>query len=452
VGVITRLVTVTVQGDTLYENDETFFVNLANANNANISDGQGVGTITNDESFPALSINDVNVPEGDIGPVDAVFTVTLSPASSQPVSVDYATADGAALAPGDYTAIPTTTLNFPVGVTTQFVTVTVLGETLYENDETFFVNLANPNNANIIDNQGQGTITNDDPLVVDFESSTYSVDESNGPAVITVTLSTVSALPVTVDYATNAGGSTATIGSDYIAASGTLTFTPGITSQIFNVEIVDDTGAESPETVQLDLSNASTATLGVTNNPATLTITDSDSGACGISAGPIEIGPPDCDWTNLGASTITVTLTTAISTTGVGNPDYDLVYYERESGGAQSEIAMDRVWIEVATDTIGTWFEVFDWGDGLTDTNTNIGQAGYGGGGPPPPGNELDNIIIPMTNPPLYQSSAGGPITGIAIDVDNPTGGGILPAGMYRYIRLHGDNQAEVDSIEILPP
>src|SRR5262249_43706264 len=119
-GVTTQTITVPVVGDTLGEANETFFVNLSGANNATIADNQGVGTITNDD-LPSIAINSVSVTEGNTGSVNAVFTVTLSIASTQTINVNYATANGTAVAPGDYTA-GAGTLSFPPGVTSQTIT------------------------------------------------------------------------------------------------------------------------------------------------------------------------------------------------------------------------------------------------------------------------------------------------------------------------------------------
>ena len=165
-GSSTYTFTVQVNGDTLNEPSETFFVNVTNVVNAVVVDGQGVGTIVNDDPLPSLTINDVTVLEGNAGTVNAVFTITLSAVSGQTVSVNYATADGTATAPADYTSTSGTAI-FPVGTTTQTVTVVVNGETVPEANETFFVNLSGATNATIADNQGVGTITNDDvPVTV----------------------------------------------------------------------------------------------------------------------------------------------------------------------------------------------------------------------------------------------------------------------------------------------
>ncbi len=165
-GASTYSFTVLVNGDTLNELADTFFVNVTNVTNAIVGDGQGIGTITNDDPLPSFSINDATVIEGNAGTVNAVFTVTLSAASGQTTTVNYATADGTATQPADYTSA-TGTLTFTPGQTTQTVTVLVVGETVPEANETFFVNLSGATNASISDNQGIGTITNDDvPVTV----------------------------------------------------------------------------------------------------------------------------------------------------------------------------------------------------------------------------------------------------------------------------------------------
>jgi hypothetical protein len=157
-GETTLQVTVTVNGDTEVEPSETFFVNLSNPTNAVIADGQAVGAITNDD-LPAVSIDDVTVTEGGT----ATFTVSLSQPSPQTVDVEYATADGSAIAGSDYTQ-SSGTVTFPPGTVTQSLTVAVLEDTTAEPSEAFFVNLSNPINATTGDGQGQATVVDDDGL------------------------------------------------------------------------------------------------------------------------------------------------------------------------------------------------------------------------------------------------------------------------------------------------
>jgi hypothetical protein len=110
---------------------------------------------------PSVSINDVSLNEGNTGTTNFTFNVTLSAASSQTITVGFATADGTATAGSDYVA-NSGTVTFNPNVTSQPITVLVNGDTTVEPNETFFVNLSNPTNATIADNQGLGTIVNDD--------------------------------------------------------------------------------------------------------------------------------------------------------------------------------------------------------------------------------------------------------------------------------------------------
>jgi hypothetical protein len=109
---------------------------------------------------PSLTIADASTAEGN-GGTTLSFPVTLSAASTQTVTVGYATSDGTATAPGDYTAA-SGTLSFGPGETSKPITVTVVGDTAVEQDETFTVTLASPVNATVADGSATGTITNDD--------------------------------------------------------------------------------------------------------------------------------------------------------------------------------------------------------------------------------------------------------------------------------------------------
>lgn len=164
-GETSKTVSLAVSGDTTFEPDETFFVNLSGATNAITDDAQGRGTIVNDDLVPSISINDVAVTEGNAGTVSAGFTVALSNPSYQTITVNFATAaNSATFADGDYVA-NSGTLTFGPGTTTQPVSVTVNGDIASETNEAFFVNLSGAANASLADAQGVGTILNDDAEV-----------------------------------------------------------------------------------------------------------------------------------------------------------------------------------------------------------------------------------------------------------------------------------------------
>ncbi|MBA2732119.1 MAG: lamin tail domain-containing protein [Acidobacteria bacterium] len=283
-GETTKTILVPIINDSLDESSETFLVNLTNATNGVIFDNQGQGTITDDDAAPTLSINDTTVTEGDSGTTQADFTVTLSAASGQTVTVNYATADGTANTPGDYQSA-SGTLTFNPGETTKTVSVLVNGDTTFEQNETFFVNLSGAANATILDAQGQGTITNDDaaPPTPSLSITDVSVTEGDaGTKTVdfTVTLSPASTGTVTVDYAT--AGNSATAPSDYLSTSGTLTFNPGETAKTITITINGDTLVESNETFFVNLSNQS-ANAAILDAQGVGTITNDDAANLVIS-------------------------------------------------------------------------------------------------------------------------------------------------------------------------
>jgi chitinase len=111
---------------------------------------------------PAIAISDATLVEGHSGRTALVFTVSLSEASSKPVSVKYATANGTArTGDGDYVG-KAGTLKFAPGETTRTITVLVNGDRRWELDEHFFVNLSAARNATVADAQAVGTILSDD--------------------------------------------------------------------------------------------------------------------------------------------------------------------------------------------------------------------------------------------------------------------------------------------------
>ena len=258
-GVATQTISVPIIGDTTIEADETFTVNLSGATNAVIGRATGTGTIVNDDS-PAISINSGSVNEGDSGTTNGSFTVTLSQPSALTVTVDYATADGSATAPADYTSTAGT-LTFAPGVTSRPLTIPVIGDTVIEPDENFAVNLSKPINATISQAQGTGTIVNDDFAGLSINDVTIDEgDSGTSNATFTVTLSPSNRQTSTVDFATSDGSATAP--SDYTSTSGTLTFAPGVATQTIAVPIIGDRSVEANENFAVTLSNPLNATIG----------------------------------------------------------------------------------------------------------------------------------------------------------------------------------------------
>src|SRR5262249_7091726 len=113
-----KTIAVTVNGDTTVEQNELFDVNLSNPTNDTIADGRGRGTIRNDDG--AVFITNVIRDEGDSGTTAFPFIVALGAPSTKTITVQYATADGAAQAGSDYTAT-SGTLTFAPGETQKTV-------------------------------------------------------------------------------------------------------------------------------------------------------------------------------------------------------------------------------------------------------------------------------------------------------------------------------------------
>jgi hypothetical protein len=209
---------------------------------------------------PSITISDVTLTEGNIGTRAANFTVSLSAASGQSVSVAYATADGTATAGSDYQAA-SGTLTIPAGQTTGTITVLVKGDRLAEADEAFFVNLSSATNATIADGQGTGTTVDDEPRINIGDVTTKEGKKGQTTLfTFTITLSAAYDQTVTMSFGT-ANGTAKTSDNDYVAKTGTLTFAPGETTKTITIGVKGDSKKEAKETFYLDLFDNSSNSL-----------------------------------------------------------------------------------------------------------------------------------------------------------------------------------------------
>ncbi|HVK08922.1 MAG TPA: FG-GAP-like repeat-containing protein [Gemmataceae bacterium] len=200
---------------------------------------------------PALVVGDAKVVEGHSGTRSAAFIVTLSAASTQPVTVGYSTADRTATS-GDYGAA-SGTLTFAPGERTKTVTVAVYGDRAGEATESFALDLSGATNATIADGQGVGTILDDEPrIIVGDVTMTEGNKGQTTLFTFTVSLSAAYEQPVTVSFRT-ADGTASAHKSDYVARTGTLTLAPGETTKTVTLEVKGDTKPEAVEYFYLDL-------------------------------------------------------------------------------------------------------------------------------------------------------------------------------------------------------
>lgn len=251
--------TVVLNGDALNELDEGFFVRITNVTGAFVGGSQGIGTITNDDPLPVLSISSPSVVEGNSGTSTLSFLITLDAPSAQTVSANVATANGTAAAGSDYAAA-TGSFAFQPGETSKVFSVTVNGDTAPESDEVFTAALSGVVNATVGNGTGTGTIINDDvPLTIlpailpngsvgNFYSAILTTSGGTAPYSYAITTGTVPAgLTLSADgilagTPVAAGNSTFTIrAQDSSGAPG-----PNASSQTFTVTIAAPVIALTP--------------------------------------------------------------------------------------------------------------------------------------------------------------------------------------------------------------
>jgi len=276
-----KTISVSIIDDSAQEENETFTVTLSNASGAGLGTPSSA-TVTisaNDNPVGILQFSSstysVNEDGGSI-----TLTVTRSGGSSGAVSVNYATANGTATAGSDYT-FTSGILSWSAGESSsKIITVSITDDSTQEENETFTVTLSNASGAGL-GSPSSATVTisaNDNPAgILQFSSSTYSVNENGGSVTLTVTRSGGSLGAASVQYATSDG--TAIAGSDYTLKSGTLSWSDGeSSSKTITVSITDDSAQEENEIFTVTLSNASGASLGSPSS-ATVTISANDNPA-----------------------------------------------------------------------------------------------------------------------------------------------------------------------------
>jgi Calx-beta domain len=265
----TKQITVLINSDQLVEPNETFFVNLTNPVGATFGDNQAIGTITSTAGVPTVSIAGATVTEGLNA--NAAFTVQLSSAATQsPITLNFVVSGVTAVAGSDFQAPATLSLVFqPNGATTQTILVPILDDILDENIESFNVTLTGATGATVGDGVASGTILDNDPAPSLTINNVKVSDAGSTPnAIFTLTLSTPSSKPISVDFQTANGSATA--GQDYQAQAGTVHIPAGATSATIAIPIITDALAEPDQTFSVNLGNAVNATLATASGIGTI--------------------------------------------------------------------------------------------------------------------------------------------------------------------------------------
>jgi hypothetical protein len=286
-GELSKVISIPTLNDNVFENgNETFTITLSNSVGASLTmPSTTTVAILDDDPKPSLSLSsNQRVAEGDSGTKTLRFDVTLSNPSVQTVTVDFATANGTAMAGSDYVA-SSATLTIPPLATSATFDVSINGDITVEPNETFSVNLSNASNASsIVSSSATVTIDNDDASF-QLSSASYTVQEAAGFATVSITRVGDTSRVATVQFATadTAGLQNCTISNgkasercDYGTTVGRVQFAIGESVKTIIIPIVDDALVEGNETFTVNLNGPAGANLGPTN-VATITVIDNDT-------------------------------------------------------------------------------------------------------------------------------------------------------------------------------
>ena len=278
-GEILKTIAISIINDSVVEADETFLLTLSEpTGGATILTTNSTVTIADNEIAPSYVIFQTNNFFVNEAAGNATISVVRTNSRRGFLRVDFATGNGTALAGLDYVAT-NGTLFFNDGEDTKTFTVPIINDTLGEGNETVNLTLSNLIGTNTTLAQSAATLTIvDDDTELHFATSSYTVSENGGSAVITVARGGVTNVAVSVVALTTPGG-TAVGGLDYTPVAVTLNWAAGDNaSKIFTVPIIDNTSLNPAKTVFLILSNAlgTAARVGSPSN-AVLTITDDET-------------------------------------------------------------------------------------------------------------------------------------------------------------------------------
>lgn len=272
-GQLVKTFEVPITDDVLEEDPETFHLTLSNG--PTTLPETAVVTLYDDDKIPKIAFTSTTY-EGleDLG--GGTFAVELSSPFHVPVSVDYTTGDGTAVAPGDYTS-QSGTITFNATETYVELPLTFIDDADVESTELFHLTLSNPVSATLgtPTTATMGIVDDDAPPNVMFSSDSFVANENAGTVTGLVLLDDPSDSTVTVDHWTT--DLTAVAPGDYTAVPATpIVFAPGETQKSFSVTVQNDILQEFPESARLNLGNAVNAVLGVPNE-AILAIIDDDT-------------------------------------------------------------------------------------------------------------------------------------------------------------------------------
>ena len=416
----TRRVTITAVDDAEDAPDKTVtVVAVTGSGSGDVSDPEPVTlTIEDDDDPPTgLSIRDASVDEGDSGDATMRFTVTLSPAATGTVTVDWATADGTATAGTDYTA-GNGSLTFDDGDASKEVSVLVTGDNVDEPAETFKVRLSSAVGATIGDAEATGTIRDDDDApTVTLHLDPASISENGGVSTVTASLDHPSSLGTTV-FLSVTPVAPAVAGDYTLSTNLILIIQPGETESTGLVTITAvDNAVDAPSKAVTVSSNLVVNILDANDpEPVTLTIRDDENVA--------PTGAPTIDDT-----TPMVGETLTADASGIADPDgltgaTFTWQWIRVSGGTETPItgATTASYTVVAAD-VGAKLKVkatFTDDGGTTETLESAETGTVAAAAPPPPG---DRVLVSNTSGDVLGTDSVTPAMAQPFTTGNVSGG-----------------------------
>jgi hypothetical protein len=287
--------TIDVLDDLVYEEDETLTITLTGTDNDTTIDGANdvfTLTITEDEASPIASFTSLSNTVAE-GSGNTTATVQLNREYDQVTTINY-TVGGDATSGVDYNLTPAT-FTIPANTLTADFTIDVLGDLVYDEDETVSITLTGTDNDTTIDGANDVftlTITDDEAApIASFTSLSNTVGEGSGNTTATVQLNREYDQPTTINYTV---GGDAISGSDFNLTPATFTIPANTLTADFTIDVLDDINYEIAETVTITLDSTNNdTTIDGANDVFTLTINpDADAVPTVDIATPVSITEP----------------------------------------------------------------------------------------------------------------------------------------------------------------
>ncbi|MBB4108686.1 beta strand repeat-containing protein, partial [Pedobacter zeae] len=408
---------VVIVDDAILENTEDYTVSIGSITGPASLGNATVTTSIVDNDNASVSINNISVAENVTGGL-ATFTVTLTGSVQNSFTVNFATANGTAVQPDDYTAT-SGTLTFPAGSVngaTQTFTVPIIDDSIAEASETFTATLSGITGlVSIATATGTATITDNDTSVATITAGTSGSE--NGPVngTFTVTLSNPSSQPTTISYTL---GGTATEGSDYSAiVTKTITIPAGQTTGTITIPVLTDNIVEGTETVVATLTVSGNPTVTVSNTPATINITDNTTATVTVAATKDGAEPGtagEFTFTLSNVSTTDTQITYSVTGTATSGSDYTSIGTTVTIPAGQSSV---RVSVPVLDDNIAEGTETVILTMAAATSNPSITASTV-----PATVNITDNDTSVATITAGTSGSENGPVNGtFTVTLSNPS-------------------------------